>query len=40
MQKEFEAIEPKSQQSTTMAERGKYRTILSQDMWTSVDFPK
>ena len=40
MQKEFEAILPKTQQQPTMAERGKYRTILSQEMWTTVEYPK
>ena len=40
MRKEFEMILPKSEQAPTQAERGKYRTILSQEMWTVVDYSK
>jgi hypothetical protein len=40
MDKEFQAIQPRSEEPAIVAERAKYRTVLSEEMWTSVDFAK
>jgi hypothetical protein len=40
MDKEFEAIQPKSEEPAIVAERAKYRTVLSEEMWNSIDFSK
>jgi hypothetical protein len=40
MDKEFQAIQPRSDEPAIVAERAKYRTVLSEERWTSVDFPK
>jgi hypothetical protein len=40
MDKEFQAIQPRSEEPAIVAERAKYRTVLSEERWTSVDFPK
>jgi hypothetical protein len=40
MDKEFQAIQPRSEEPAIVAERAKYRTVLSEEMWNSIEFPK
>jgi len=40
MDKEFEAIQPKAEEPAIIAERAKYRTVMSEEMWNSIDFSK
>jgi hypothetical protein len=40
MDKEFRAIQPKAVEPAVVAERGKYRTVLADEMWNVVEFPK
>jgi hypothetical protein len=40
MDKEFQTIQPRSEEPAIIAERAKYRTVLSEETWTSIDFSK
>ena len=40
MDKEFEKVLPRAEAPALATERGKYRTIVSQEMWGTVEFPK
>lgn len=40
MDKEFEAIQPKSSEPAVVAERAKYRTVLSEEIWNVIEYGK
>jgi hypothetical protein len=40
MDKEFQAIQPRSEEPAIIAERAKYRTVLSEETWNTMDFSK
>ena len=40
MDQEFRAIQPKATEAAVVADRAKYRTVMSEQMWNQVDFPK
>jgi hypothetical protein len=40
MDKEFEAIQPKSSEPAVVADRAKYRTVISEEIWNVIDYSK
>ncbi len=40
MDKEFEAIQPKSSEPAVEADRAKYRTVISEETWNVIDYAK
>jgi hypothetical protein len=40
MDKEFEAIQPKSSEPAVEADRAKYRTVMSEEVWNVIDYSK
>lgn len=40
MDKEFRAIQPKETEPAVVAERAKYRSVISEETWHTLEFPK